>query len=131
MANTMQVVQDLRSQGASQRKILAVKKAGGIRTGDTVSDDSDSDDEADSSADEEYEVDAEDADVFDLSGSISVCQAGHSSKASGIIDSHAQASEGAELEDSNESDEEDYRAIDAISDSEVSCQRTGQRNCCL
>lgn len=86
-----------------------------------MSDDSDSDEEADSSATEgEDDADTGDPDVFALSGSVPVCQAGRVSKNVGIYDQNAQAVGGAEREGSNDSDEEDYGAIDEISDSEVS-----------
>lgn len=122
MANTMQVVQDPRIHGGSQRNGLKYKKPIGARTGDAVSDESDGDDEADSSANEEDDDDdVEEPDVFALSGSVSARQTGLVSKNVGMIDKNAQATGGAEDEDSNESEEEDdYGAIDEISDSEVS-----------
>lgn len=116
----MQVVQDPRTHGASQRNILTIKKSGGNSTGDTVSDDSDSDDEADSSDNEEDDGGIDDADVFALSGSVPVRQAGHDAKNVGMLGHSAQAVGGAELDESNDSDEDDYGAIDEISDSEVS-----------
>lgn len=120
MANTMQVVHDPRIHGGSQRNGLKFKKPIGARTGDAVSDDSDGDDEADSSANEEEDEDADETDVFALSGSVPICQTGHVSKNAGMFDQDVQASEGAERVGSNESEEDDYGAIDEISDSEVS-----------
>lgn len=117
----MQVVQDPRIHNGPQRNTVKFQKPNGARTGDTVSDDSDGDDEADSSANEDDDdADVEETDAFALSDSVPVCQTGRISKNGGMFDMNAEAVGGAEREGSNESDEDDYAAIDAISDSEVS-----------
>jgi hypothetical protein len=101
------------------------KIANGTRTGDVISDDSDGDDEGDSTANEDDEDDDDDADVFALSGGPRMKRnangrlAGRMSDDVNMFDAD-QAVPGAERESTNDSDEEDYNAVDEISDSDDS-----------
>ncbi|KJX92626.1 hypothetical protein TI39_contig5838g00004 [Zymoseptoria brevis] len=133
----MQVFQDTKitRQGVPKSKHNKNKKplkssikkmANGTRTGDAISDDSDGDDEGElSGSDEEDEEDDDDADVFALSGGPRIGSNANGRLAGPMSDDvdmfdDDQAVAGAERASTNDSDEEDYGAVDDMSDSDDS-----------